>query len=161
MKNSIVNKKGFTLIELLVVIAIIGVLSSVVIASLNAARTKAAVSSAKAQLNQIAAQAEVFYQNNNNRYYTSPTGSGFNLMTDCLHTNLSAMVFGDSTIKSMLTELQKNVNYSSGNNFLCMVSGDVQSWFIFVQLRDSTNYCIDSTGTKKAGTYNTTTVSCQ
>ncbi len=48
------NKKGFTLIELLVVIAIIGILATVVMASLNAARENAKVSAAKADILQIA-----------------------------------------------------------------------------------------------------------
>ena len=48
------NNKGFTLIELLVVIAIIGVLSSVVLASLNSARNKAKDAAIKVAVGQMA-----------------------------------------------------------------------------------------------------------
>ena len=59
------NKKGFTLIELLVVIAIIGILSAIVLASLNSTRDKAEEIGVKANLNNVRLEAELFYDENN------------------------------------------------------------------------------------------------
>lgn len=56
--------RGFTLIELLVVIAIIGILSSVVLASLNAARAKARDAARITQVQQIAKAIELYYLDN-------------------------------------------------------------------------------------------------
>jgi len=53
MSNSRNSSSGFTLIELLVVIAIIGILSSVVLASLNSARNKAKVVRVASDLKQL------------------------------------------------------------------------------------------------------------
>lgn len=66
--NNISFRRGFTLIELLVVIAIIGILASVVLASLNSARDKGADAAIKANLNNIRAQAEIVYDDNSNSY---------------------------------------------------------------------------------------------
>jgi prepilin-type N-terminal cleavage/methylation domain-containing protein len=58
--------KGFTLIELLVVISIIGVLSSVVLASLSNARGRGNDTAIKSTLINIRTQAELVYASNYN-----------------------------------------------------------------------------------------------
>ncbi len=55
------NKKGFTLIELLVVIAIIGILASVVLASLNTARKKSRDARRVADIKQIQLALELYF----------------------------------------------------------------------------------------------------
>ena len=55
------TKRGFTLIELLVVIAIIGILSAVVLASLNSARDKGSNAAIKADLKGISSQSNIIY----------------------------------------------------------------------------------------------------
>ncbi len=57
---NILDKKGFTLIELLVVIAIIGLLASIVLVSLNSARTKARDARTKSDIHQIILAMEMY-----------------------------------------------------------------------------------------------------
>lgn len=69
-------KRGFTLIELLVVIAIIGVLSSVVLASLAGARQSARTARSLQDLNAIRTALEL-YASSNNGYPPVSGWSGF------------------------------------------------------------------------------------
>lgn len=62
------ESRGFTLIELLVVIAIIGILSSVVLASLNSARMKGRDARRIADIKQMQLALELWYDSEGNEY---------------------------------------------------------------------------------------------
>lgn len=59
-----IKNSGFTLIELLVVIAIIGILSSVVLASLNDSRNKASIAKIESLSNTIRNEAAIYSTDN-------------------------------------------------------------------------------------------------
>lgn len=68
------HNRGFTLIELLVVIAIIGILASVVLASLDGARASSRDAVRKSDLRAIATSLEL-YRNNHGTYPVGNAGS--------------------------------------------------------------------------------------
>ncbi len=70
------GQKGFTLIELLVVIAIIGVLASVVLASLNSARQKSRDARRIADVKELQLALELYYDANSSSYPVGTTLSG-------------------------------------------------------------------------------------
>jgi len=85
------RNRGFTLIELLVVIAIIGILSSVVLASLNSARKKARDARRVADIKQLQLALEMSFDKN--RTYPASTAS---LVTDGFIASLPADPLGDA-----------------------------------------------------------------
>lgn len=65
------NKRGFTLIELLVVIAIIGILASVVLASLNTAREKSRDAKRISDVKQLQLALELYFDSSTTGYPVS------------------------------------------------------------------------------------------
>lgn len=81
MPNSFPStKRGFTLIELLVVIAIIGLLSSVILASLTTARRKARDARRISDMKQIQTALELYFDANGS--YPNPNG-GVQWRSEC------------------------------------------------------------------------------
>lgn len=89
------NKKGFTLIELLVVVAIIGVLASIVLSSLNAARSKARDAKRITELKQIQTALELYYNDHGaypNIFCESVFISSYPYWNSCWATLLSGYI---------------------------------------------------------------------
>ena len=70
-----INKSGFTLIELLVVVAIIGLLSSIILNSINNVRAKARDARKLADAREFITAMQIYYSNNGN--FPDPPGNSY------------------------------------------------------------------------------------
>ena len=135
--NNPISKKiqaGFTLIELLVVIAIIGILASVVLASLNSARDKGSDAATKSNLNNARAQAELYYDNNSRSY-----------------ANVCTATRGITTMRVGALSTAGTGNVVCGSN--------ATAWAMKARMTSNPAhwYCVDSLGNAKNYTSNWTT----
>ena len=157
MKNF--KNKGFTLIELLVVVAIIGVLASVVLASLNTARAKGANASIKANLANIRAQAEIVYDSTSPNGYGTASNASVCPTLAAIGGATNASIFADEVATTLVIANQVASAISSstgttGSQGVDMFCGStISAWVVSVKLKvaESTSvfWCVDSTGASK------------
>jgi prepilin-type N-terminal cleavage/methylation domain-containing protein len=146
------KEKGFTLIELLVVIAIIGILSSVVLASLNTARNKGADAAIKADLAGIRSSAEVLYDTLQNKY--AATGAS---LTTCAST--SGSILGDSNVQAALKHATTTSAQATAYE-TCFVTPAAYAIAVKYKSDGAKFWCIDSVGSSKEVTTVPTTTVC-
>lgn len=144
MKNL---QKGFTLIELLVVIAIIGILSSVVLASLTTARSKGTDAAIQAAMSNMRAQAELYYGNNSS--YGTTTAA-----TTAGNCTAAGTVFAAPANASGLAGLLADVASKNGGTLgtskvVCSHNANPATAWAVIASTTNGSYCVDSTGASK------------
>ncbi|MFA6278557.1 MAG: type II secretion system protein [Candidatus Paceibacterota bacterium] len=142
------RSRGFTLIELLVVIAIIGILSAVVLASLNTARSKGNDAAVQSDLSTIQTQAEIYYGDNGNKYGANVAlASGG--VSGCNGAGVATTLFVDPG--SIVNALVGAENANGSALVVCNVAAAGVAYAVASQLPSTLTgtasyWCVDSTG---------------
>jgi len=145
LKRSPAYSRGFTLIELLVVIAIIGILSTVVLASLNSARAKGADAAIKSGLANARSQAEL--------YASSGTTFSYDLVCRGLTSQGGILDMWTSAVKNSNASYYYPVDTIPSSSTVAACHDSTDGWAAAVPLKAPTtagdSFCVDSTGASK------------
>jgi type II secretory pathway pseudopilin PulG len=144
-----------------VVIAIIGILSGIVIASLNTARGKGKDAAVKGQLKQLQTQAELYYDTAGSHptagagtYSTAGTAASSTGVACLAGTGIANSMFSNPSIATQIAII--SANDAPNSTTACSTNSTGQNWAVSITgLNSSTGgYCIDNQGTSVGGTCN-------
>lgn len=140
---------GFTLVELLVVIAIIGILASVVLVSLNSARSKARDARRIADVHQISLALESYYDSNVGYDGAgADTGQDYPSANSTVVDSLTLLVTG-----GFMSSVPKDPQDSSYYSYAALGSGaSCSSYHLGDTLENAGNIAFNSDADAAAGT---------
>ena len=129
-------------------IAIIGILSSVVLASLTTARSKGQDAAVQQQMSAMRSQAELYFSSNGNKYSTTAGAT-------CAAANTLFAAGATNGLETLLKGVQKtssaafnNASLASATN--CGVTSAGDAWAVWATLPSGAGtFCVDSTGSAK------------